>query len=972
MSALTSLLVRDRIVPVSKIEEALQLQVLSGGDIDTVLLEMDVVLEDVLSAYRAAMFGLLPATRDEVMRAPRDAVIRVPKEVAKESNIVPLLLDGRALVVAAMEPFAVDQLRRLRERLGCEISVRIVTRPRVLAGLAHHYGVELSPRTRRLVDALRRRGAGIIPYVRPPSPSLLPSKAPPSFAASEPEERELGEGLAGLTAPPPARGDAGSLPRGLMLSEPSFDMRSQTEQQVEHAAAEIAASIRDQESQPAVLPPEAARLAGFEAGRAITQPPATLSPHIARATRGPISAERASELLEQAVQRDDVLFVLLRYVQQFFEFVGVFSVGKEGARGRLSHGAGLSQELMEQVVLPLEGSGLFARVARDRRALVGDLNGTDEERAAVALLGRPAGRPALVAPILLRGRAVLLVHADRDGEGLSLEDGVCVSAIAGAVKDALQRIILQNKTLTRASVRPPSGSDSGSAPAGGDSDGMVTGSSPTSESAAPPAPEPPGEVGGESSEDDPRAQAQSFEQAPELAPPPEAELTAVDLESVSRAPPGRRPSEPHDAVIFPGESGDGSQHVSDPPSREPPRARLPGVPRAAPPPPSRRESGAPPASAGSYRYVAAGGVTAEKVRHSRERPATRPPPPQRPTHPPQRVAPQQPQVSTQAPVLEAPPARASAKRLSLVTPELHQPSVIIDMGEQVNFLVQALMVAPKNEEPPQVAELLRLGESALPVLIQMFPGPLWVDAAALRAGKLPRGRDVSGVARALCTFGAKAAPYLAGKLASSDDEVAFYALLVAGEIVHPDLLDAVARRALGADGSGGALRRAALQVLRRYARLPQFATVLRALSDLSERPGKDGKRQRLALEALGELRDGRSLPTLIARLSDSNEAIAQAAHNALVQLTAQEFGPAARRWESWAEQFGAMHRIEWLIESLMHVDVNLRTLASEELKRETQQYFGYHPALPKRERELAQRKYREWWVHEGKAAFAAT
>jgi HEAT repeat protein len=254
----------------------------------------------------------------------------------------------------------------------------------------------------------------------------------------------------------------------------------------------------------------------------------------------------------------------------------------------------------------------------------------------------------------------------------------------------------------------------------------------------------------------------------------------------------------------------------------------------------------------------------------------------------------------------------------------------------------------------------------------MFPGPLWVDAAALRAGKLPRGRDVSGAARALCAFGAKAAPYLAGKLASSDDEVAFYALLVAGEIVHPDLLDAVARRALGADGSGGALRRAALQVLRRYARLPQFATVLRALSDLSERPGKDGKRQRLALEALGELRDGRSLSTLIARLSDSNETIAQAAHNALVQLTAQEFGPAPRRWESWAEQFGAMHRIEWLIDSLMHVDANLRTLASEELKRETQQYFGYHPALPKRERELAQRKYREWWMHEGKAAFAAT
>jgi HEAT repeat protein len=296
--------------------------------------------------------------------------------------------------------------------------------------------------------------------------------------------------------------------------------------------------------------------------------------------------------------------------------------------------------------------------------------------------------------------------------------------------------------------------------------------------------------------------------------------------------------------------------------------------------------------------------------------------------------------------------------------------VIIDMGDQVNFLVQALMQAGKHDEPPQVAELLRIGESALPVLIQHFPGPLWVDPAALRAGKVPRGRDVSAVARALCAFGAKAAPYLAGKLASGDDEISYYALLVAGEIVHPDLLDAVARRALGSEAGG--LRLVALQVLRRYSRLPQFATVLRALSDLSERPGKDGKRQRLALEALGELRDARSLATLIARLSDENEAIAQSAHKALVQLTAQEFGTAARRWESWAEQFGGQHRIEWLIDSLMHADANMRTLAGEELKRETQQYFGYHPALPKRERELAQRKYREWWQQEGRAAFATT
>ena len=74
MSALTSLLARDQVVPVRKIEEALQRQVVSGGSVETVLLEMAVVAENVLAAYAGAALGLPAATRDEVMGASRDVV----------------------------------------------------------------------------------------------------------------------------------------------------------------------------------------------------------------------------------------------------------------------------------------------------------------------------------------------------------------------------------------------------------------------------------------------------------------------------------------------------------------------------------------------------------------------------------------------------------------------------------------------------------------------------------------------------------------------------------------------------------------------------------------------------------------------------------------------------------------------------------------------------------------------------------
>src|SRR5688572_28826815 len=144
-------------VPVKKIEEALQRQVVSGGDTETVLLEMGVMLEDVLSAYRAALFGLLPATRDEVMRPPRDTLRLVPREIAEKNKVVPLWAEGRTLVVAVSTPLPDDQAHQLGFLLGFELIQRVVTDVRLQVGLSHHYGIEISARYRRLAEKLRAR-----------------------------------------------------------------------------------------------------------------------------------------------------------------------------------------------------------------------------------------------------------------------------------------------------------------------------------------------------------------------------------------------------------------------------------------------------------------------------------------------------------------------------------------------------------------------------------------------------------------------------------------------------------------------------------------------------------------------------------------------------------------------------------------------------------------------------------------------
>jgi len=982
MSALTSLLARDRIVLVSKIEEALQHQVLSGGDIETVLLEMNLVAEDVLSAYRAALYDRLPATREETMRASRDAIRSLPRELARRVGVIPLQVEGRTIVVAVVEPLSEAGRAEVVAALGSEISERVVTRPRFAAALAHHYGFELEPRMRRLTDALRRRDPGVIPFVRPPGPSLRPSApSPPMGYGENPFERPdtLEYPILPVRAPVHAE-----VPAGISFSERALPAPPEEQEEEEMPAIVIPPSskpIVDSLSSPV---------------RMSTVPPSQVSNEIARAARGPLDATRVRELLLQATQRDEVLFVLLRFAQQFFDFVGIFSVSKEGARGRMAHGAGLAPELMERVTVPLDGNGLLARVVRDKRVLVGDLGGNDEERAAAALLGRPAGRPGLGVPIVLGARAVLVLYADRADEGMSTEDGAEITALMQPVADALRRIIVEQKTLRRSSLPPARASQppeelsaSQLLPTFDDAPKPVApvAVAPRSVAPMPVAPSTPSTK--------PGTPAGGFA-ASEIAPDPTSGLEVVDLDRLSRAPERRRETQREHAAIAP---------ASIRGAHEGARGRLQGVPRTAPPPPMR-ESLVPPAGAGradgSYHYASpTGAILEESTRPVRAQPSA--PGPlgvqevlaptasvgaafaqvkprrievERPrASEPRAPEPRGPEVVAPTPIEGARNARPSrsgeesktiAGRSSVTSlPNVLAPSVIIDMGDQVTDLVDALLKVGPNEEPPQILELVKVGEAALPVLLQLFPGPLWFDRNQPHKRR-PRGRDVSAVARAIVAFGDKAAPYLASKVQSSDADTCFYALMVAAELPHLDLLDAVARRALDLDDT---IRALAVETLRAFAFLPAYETVLNAFAQLSERPGKDPRRQRLAVEALGELRDRRSLSALLPRLSDTTEATVQAAHRALVLLTCQDFGLAQRKWETWAEQWANAHRVEWLIESLMHADEATRARAGEELKRATQQYFGYHPQLPKRDRELAQRKYREWWEREGRSTF---
>jgi len=293
------------------------------------------------------------------------------------------------------------------------------------------------------------------------------------------------------------------------------------------------------------------------------------------------------------------------------------------------------------------------------------------------------------------------------------------------------------------------------------------------------------------------------------------------------------------------------------------------------------------------------------------------------------------------------------------------PSVIIDMGENTHALVENLMHADPEGDIPSVDALLGIGQVALPALPQAFPGPLWFDRRR-NYRKLPRGRDVSAVSRALVAFRERAAPYVGALAGAGSPDRRFYAVMVAAEIPSGALVDPLVQRVFDEDLG---VRSLVLEVLPKFRGFSEIQDQLVFLRRTARIRGKEPVRRLYALAALAALRDSGALRMLVDLLEDEDAAVGRAAHAALVTITCEDLGDSSRRWAAWAEKNESHHRIEWLIDALLSSEEPLRGQAGEELKNITQQYFGYHPGSSRKEREVVQAKYRAWWESDGRALF---
>lgn len=289
------------------------------------------------------------------------------------------------------------------------------------------------------------------------------------------------------------------------------------------------------------------------------------------------------------------------------------------------------------------------------------------------------------------------------------------------------------------------------------------------------------------------------------------------------------------------------------------------------------------------------------------------------------------------------------------------PSVIVDVSTEYVDLVDRVLA---NDDEEAETQLLRAGGYAMPAIMQKFPGPLTMEQERLDQDPLPRVADCGPVLRLIASQRRTALPFVLAHVEAPDAESRFWATYLLTELVYPDAIDAAIARAFDEDAK-----------VRRAARSAVHALAEAHPAPVVERLGEFTLAQTVelrvrAIEALAETRERSAVPVLLPLLEENQSEVAVATQKALMTLTRQDFGLEADKWTQWWDQNKNRHRLEWLIDSLVHEHRKMRNQAGEELKWITKESFGYYDDLPRRERERAQKKFRDWWDTIGKVRFS--
>jgi len=345
------------------VEDALQNQVILGGTIGTNLLEVGAVTEAQLAAALAQVHGL-PSLHGEIAVDP-DAARLVTRELVERTEVVPLRVEGRRLVVLVANPAALQAIDEVAFATGKQLVLFVAAEVRVWGLMRRIYGVDRQLRGIELEpEALRKR----------------PRPVAPAAAAK---------------AAPVVQGD--------LMSEEAFEeiYERRAPGSNDTLLVPTAEALPIEEDLPEI-----------DLVEEVVEPPAAPAPPEPIVELPPLTFEEASMLLAGVGDRKAIAQTVLRFARSKFKRAVLLTVHGRVARGWEGLGEGLTPQRVHGVQVKLGEPSVFETVVAAQAHYLGPMLKTEQNLRYLKALGGGAPRSVFVIPILALGRVVNVLYAD--------------------------------------------------------------------------------------------------------------------------------------------------------------------------------------------------------------------------------------------------------------------------------------------------------------------------------------------------------------------------------------------------------------------------------------------------------------------------------------------------------------------------------------------------------------------------------
>lgn len=468
-SRLSSLLVRDGLVGIKRIEKAFQRQVVYGGSLDTILLEMNLVPEDRLTQYLSLAFGVPPAARDEICKIEPAAVAAISDEIALQFRAVPLTVEGEALRILVCSPLEIAELEDLADLLDRPLQPLITPEYRWHLAYAAAYRRDPPSRFTTLARTLEIEGSAApvgrarsvivddISVGVPQPPADVPVAQPSPPLPKSPPQSDLFDKAP--TRAPDVRAVPGGDSKDLALPMQPIAIDDQPDPN--HEGQRTTRTTHRGFAQTARPPGAPLQTAAGDATGTGQQPiaaqPAAPPRSPRRATQpiattgrdSPLAIGRARELIAAAEDRDSVFLTLLRATRTRARYAALLTIQGGAAIGRVAIAEpGIDIAAIADVLIPLDVVSPFRSVVNNHQPHIGPLDGDPSIGSMVVRFGGSVPPAALILPIVLRDRVAAIVVAHRGHSDLKLADVAELLPLAAAAADALGRLIIQQKTAS--------------------------------------------------------------------------------------------------------------------------------------------------------------------------------------------------------------------------------------------------------------------------------------------------------------------------------------------------------------------------------------------------------------------------------------------------------------------------------------------------------------------------------------------